>query len=125
MFEVDVQGDSHKTTRSLEKMLRGDQYSDFDRYGQMGVRALAAATPVDTGLAQHSWYHIVIKDHKEPGIEWCNRDVENGYPVILLIQYGHGTGTGGYVPGRDIVNSAISQTLEAIIANVWEKVRNA
>lgn len=124
MIEVDVKGDQYKTSRSLRKMLKGDQYSDFDRYGQMGVRALSGATPIDTGLAAHSWYHQIIRD-RNPGIAWCNSDVEGGLQVVILIQYGHGTGTGGYVHGRDFINPAMRPLFIRFADDVWEKVRNA
>lgn len=125
MIEVTVQGDNDKTTRSLKKMASGDQFSDFDRYGQVGVRALSASTPVDTGLAAHSWYYKVIRDSRNPGIEWCNADVESGLNVVILIQYGHGTGTGGYVQGRDFINPAMQPVFDQIAIDVWKKVTNA
>lgn len=124
MIGVETKGDNYKTSRSLHKMLKGDQFSDLDRYGQMGVRSLSAATPVDTGLAAHSWYHQVVRD-VNPEIIWSNYDIEGGYSVIILIQYGHGTGTGGYVEGRDIVNRAMLPLYDTIANDVWEKVRNA
>jgi len=125
IIEVDVEGDPDKTKKALERMTSKNLFTDFDRYGQMGVRALSSATPVDTGLAARSWYHRVIKDDINPGIEWSNSDVEGGLPVVILIQYGHGTGTGGYVQGRDFINPAMRPLFDRIAADVWEKVRNA
>lgn len=124
MFEVETKGDNDKTTRSLHKMLKGDLYSDFDRYGQVGVRSLSNATPVDTGLASHSWYHQVIRG-QNIAIVWSNSDVENGLVVVILIQYGHGTGTGGYVHGRDFINPAMKPIFEFIADDVWKKVTSA
>jgi hypothetical protein len=117
-------GDYAQTREFLKKMLKGDIFSDLDRYGHMGVEALASATPVDTGLTASSWTYRVISDSRGPGIEWYNTDIDSqGQPIAILIQYGHGTGTGGYVQGRDFINPAIRPIFDAIADDVWEKVR--
>jgi hypothetical protein len=123
MIEVTAKGDFNKTSNALSKLLKGNIYADFARYGQMGVNALAKATPVNTGLTQHSWGYRIIKDRNHPGIEWFNTNSVNGTSVAILIQYGHGTGTGGYVQGRDYINPAMHPVFDQIVDNVWEKVR--
>lgn len=98
-------------------------YADFDRYGREGVAALSKATPVETSLTANSWEYRVIKG-KRPGIEWYNTNVVNGTSVAILIQYGHGTGTGGYVQGRNYINPAIRPIFDQIVANVRKKVKS-
>jgi hypothetical protein len=109
------------TEAFLQRLLRGDQYAELDRYGRQGVEALARATPVRTGLAANSWAYRVVKG-KRPGIEWYNTDTVNGTPVVVLIQYGHATGTGGYVHGRDFINPAMRSVFDQIANDVWKKV---
>lgn len=123
MIKVTSIGDWKKTIDYLRNLLRGDIFSDLDRYGQMGVTALARYTPKDTGLAAHSWNYRIVKDRRGPRIEWFNSDVEGGAIVVLLIQYGHGTGTGGYVQGRDFINPAMQPVFDFIAEDVWKKVR--
>lgn len=125
MIDVKSNGNFSKTRGFLNKLLHGDIYSDLDRYGQMGVEALAAATPKDSGLTAHSWAYRLIKDRRRPGIEWYNTNPAglSGTSVAILIQYGHGTGTGGYVPGHDFINPAMRPIFDAISADVWKKVR--
>lgn len=123
-IEITSKGDHNKTSNFLQKMIRGDFYSDLAKYGEMGVNALARATPVDSGLAQRSWSYRIIGGRKNPGIEWLNTDIENGPAVVILIQYGHGTGTGGYVHGRDFINPAMRPIFDQIAENVWKKVKN-
>lgn len=122
MITITSQGDFKKTTDFLKKLSAGDFYSDLNKYGQMGVDALSRATPIDSRLTASSWKYRLIKGRR-PGIEWYNTNEVNGTPVAILIQYGHGTGTGGYVVGRDFINPAIRPIFEKISADVWKKVR--
>lgn len=87
----------------------------------MGVNALSSATPIDTALAANSWGYNLTKDGN--GIAWYNTDVEGNRMVVILIQYGHGTGTGGYVAGRDFINPAIRPVFDKIVEDVWRQVR--
>jgi hypothetical protein len=123
MIEVTGKGDFSKTKNFLHKLSRGEIFSGFNQYGQLGVNALARATPVDTGLTQRSWSYRIIKDPRGPGIEWTNTNVVSGISVAILIQYGHATGTGGYVHGRDFINPAMRPIFDKIANDVWEKVK--
>jgi len=116
-------GDYKQTREFLNRLRGGSLFSDLDSFGQRGVEALAAATPQETGLTAQSWRYRIIKDARGPGIEWHNTNMENGVPVAILIQYGHGTGTGGYVQGVDYINPVIRPIFDEIANNVWEKVR--
>ncbi len=123
MISITSKGDLSKTTNFLKRIIQGDIYSDLNRYGQMGVDALSRATPVDTSLTANSWKYRVIKDRNKPGITWYNTNMAGETPVAILIQYGHGTGTGGYVQGRDFINPAIRPIFDRISNDVWKKVR--
>lgn len=122
MIRITSSGDLRKTDAFLKRLQKRDIYSDLDRYGQMGVDVLSNATPIDSSLTANSWKYRVIKG-KRPGIEWYNTNVVGGIPVVILIQYGHGTGTGGYVQGRDFINPSIKPIFDKIVADVWKKVR--
>ena len=122
MIGITSRGDHKKSSDFLKRMLTGDIYSDFNRYGEMGVRALASATPVDSSLTAKSWRYRIIKG-RQPTIEWYNTNVVSGTSVAILIQYGHGTGTGGYVVGRDYINPAMRPIFDQIADDVWKKVR--
>jgi hypothetical protein len=123
MIEIISKGDFNKTKDFLNKLQRGDLFTDLNRYGQVGVNALARATPVDTGLTQQSWGYRIVKDKKRPGIEWVNTNIVSGIPVAILIQYGHGTGTGGWVQGRDYINPVMHPVFDQIANDIWEKVK--
>lgn len=90
----------------------------------MGVQALSRATPKDTGLASISWDYIVINEGGRVGIEWYNTNVENGISVVLLIQYGHATRGGSYIPGRDFINPAIQPVFDKIEEDIRKKVKS-
>ena len=123
-IELSSTGDYKQTTAFLKKMLSGNLFSDLDAYGRMGQAALESATPVRTDLTAHSWEYRVTKDSFGPVIEWYNTNIDDeGTPVAILIQYGHGTGTGGYVEGRDYINPAIQPVFDQIVDDIWKKVR--
>lgn len=123
MISITSEGNFKKTNDFLSRLVKGDIFSDLDRYGQMGVEALSKATPVDTRLTATSWRYRVIKG-KNPGIEWYNTSgTSDGMSVAILIQYGHATGTGGYVAGRDFINPAMRPVFDKIADDVWKKVK--
>ena len=123
---------SFTTTRSggrvedfLHKLQRGDIYRGLDALAQRGVAALESATPVDSGIAAGSWSYTVTRGQGSARIDWVNSDVEEGFPVAIRLQYGHGTGTGGYVQGRDYINPAIRPIFDQIADEVWKAVTSA
>lgn len=123
MIEITGKGDFKKTKDFLNKLIKRNIYSDLDKYGKQGVMALSKATPIDTSLTSHSWEYRIIKDKRHVGIEWYNTNSVNGTPVAILIQYGHATGTGGYVRGRDFINPAMRPIFDKIVDDIWKKVK--
>lgn len=118
-------GSFKKTDSFLAKLMGLDISSTLHRYGRAGVAALASATPADTGLASESWDYEVTKQGGGYTITWLNSDIENGVSVVILLQFGHGTGTGGYVQGRDFINPAIRPIFDKIATDVWKEVTRA
>jgi hypothetical protein len=116
-------GDYAKTEAYLTKVGKGDIFAGLSKYGSMGVQALAGATPTDTGRTAESWTFEVTASKGYAAIRWRNTNVdEGGVPVAVLIQYGHGTRTGGYVQGRDFINPAIRPIFDQIADAVWKEV---
>jgi len=126
MFSITSKGSPGKTEAYLAKVKNTNMAALLDRYGRMGVAALSNATPVDSGDSAHSWYYKVVREGKSVTIEWHNSNVtQDGTPVVILLQYGHGTGTGGYVAGRDFINPAMRPVMDQIAAEVWKVVTSA
>lgn len=125
MIKFTLSGSTSNTRNFLRKMQAPDLYSGLDRLAQRGVAALQANTPTDSGLTAASWsYEITVKDGKVT-ITWLNSHTEDGVNVAIILQYGHGTGTGGYVAGRDYINPAIKPLFDEIANDVWKKVTSA
>lgn len=122
MIRVRTSGSFKNTTSFLGRLLRGDLYADFNRYGQMGVDALSTATPIASGATAAAWGYTIQKTRSGTTIVWTNSNENKGATIALLLQYGHGTGTGGYVEGYDYINPAIRPIFDQIAINVWEKV---
>ena len=116
------QGDFAKTEAFLQRVNKFDIRRVLEAGGQKGVAALAAATPVESGLAAHSWTYSVSGGRGNARITWFNTDVESGFPVAIMLQYGYGTGTGGYVQGRDYINPAMKPIFDQIASDVWKAV---
>lgn len=114
-----------KTARYLKKLRQSDYLSVLDRAGQKGVLALSSATPKDSGLTASSWDYNIITSHDETTIEWINTNLASGwFNVAIALQYGHGTGSGGYVKGYDYINPAIKPVFDNISQIVWEEVKS-
>lgn len=126
MIEVKTIQKGRKTEDWIRKISRGDISDELSKYGQMGVDALASATSVESGVAAHSWGYRIKKYRKTIALEWYNTDRIDGTgpPLVILLQYGHATGTGGYVQGRDFINPAIKPVFDRIENDLWKKVTN-
>jgi hypothetical protein len=94
----------------------------LNKYGTMGVNVLSNATPVDSGITAGSWYYTIEQRRGYYSIRWHNRHDVNGTPLAVMLQYGHGTGTGGYVEGRDFIMPAIRPIFEQMANDAWREV---
>lgn len=122
MIKISHKGDFTKTTRFLKNAKMFDPYKVLDRYGKAGVAALSAATPVDTGLTAASWSYEIVVTKTYYEIIFNNSNIQNGVPIAIILQYGHGTGTGGWVEGRDYINPAIQPIFDKIADEAWREV---
>ena len=122
MISFNQKGDFSKLTRYLERVKEAGNVSILDKYGRRGVEALSSATPVDSGLTAISWYYEVVNTKESATITFNNSNIQNGVPIAIILQYGHGTGTGGYVQGRDYINPAIQPIFDQIVKEAWREV---
>ena len=122
MIVVKHRGNFNRTEKYLSRLSKFDVNRILSKYGQEGVAALAAATPVDTGLTASSWSYEVGISGDRFTITWSNSHVNKGVPIAIILQYGHGTGTGGYVQGRDYINPAIQPIFDRIAEEAWKEV---
>lgn len=121
MIGIKVKGSFNKTQKFLQRNKRL-KYSSLDKYGKEGVAALAAATPADTGLTAASWYYEIIRGENSTSIVWKNSNIVDGVPVAVIIEYGHGTRNGGYVPPSPYINDALKPVFDKISDSVWKEV---
>lgn len=122
MITFKHKGNFVNLTRYFERIKRTVRLSDLDKYGREGVAALASATPVDTGLTASSWYYRITNKNGRIEITFGNSNSQNGVLIAIILQYGHGTGTGGWVEGRDYINPAIQPIFDKIVNNAWREV---
>lgn len=125
MISFESKGNFNRTENFLKRIGNRDIYRSLSTHAQRGVNALASATPTDSGLASASWSYEVKVDKRSASITWLNHDIENGFPVAVMLQYGYATGTGGYVQGRDYINPAMQHIFDEIAESVWKEVTSA
>ena len=122
MISFRHKGDFSKFTNFLERAKQTVCIGDLDRYGREGVAALASATPVDSGQTANSWYYEIKQGPGSVTINFNNSHFSDGVPIAIILQYGHGTGTGGWVQGRDYINPAIQPIFDKIANDAWREV---
>ena len=138
MIRIKKKGDFKHTMSWLNQLRKRDLYSILNKYGKMGVEALSAATPRDTGKTAESWYYDINVTPYASTIVFKNSNVvENVYttkngvqktsyiPVVILIQYGHAKHRGDkvkVVQGRDFINPTIQPIFDKMAEEAWEEV---
>ena len=122
MISFRQKGDFSNLTRFLEKVKETVRLGDLDKYGREGVAALASATPIDSGQTANSWYYKVVNKNCSATITFYNSNIQNGVPIAIILQYGHGTRNGGWVQGRDYINPAIQPIFDRIVNDAWREV---
>ena len=124
MISFRQKGDFSKLTCYLERAKEAVRLGDLDKYGREGVAALASATPVDSGETANSWYYEIENKNGSATISFHNSNIQNGVPIAIILQYGHGTRNGGWVQGRDYINPAIQPIFDKIANEAWKGVTN-
>ena len=122
MISFESRGTFKKTFDFFDKMTGGDVYRALERYAQQGVDALVSATPVDSFLTASAWDYEIKRVRGGATISWTNTNLVSGVPVVILLQFGHGTRNGGYVQGRDFINPALKPVFDKIADGVWKVV---
>lgn len=122
MISFRQKGDFSKLTRFLERAKESIRIGDLDKYGREGVAALESATPIDSGLTAKSWGYEIIHENGSARIVFYNSNIQNGIPIAIILQYGHGTKNGGWVEGRDYINPTIRPLFDKIANEAWREV---
>lgn len=122
MITFRQKGDFSKLTRFLERAKNAVKLGDLDKYGREGIAALSSATPIESGKTANSWYYEITNKNGRAAITFYNSNIQNGVPIAIILQYGHGTGTGGWVEGRDYINPSIQPIFDKIADSAWREV---
>lgn len=122
MIRVSSKGDYKKVSNYLTKLKKKFNIKDLEKYGEQGVIALMNSTPVDTGKTRDSWYYKITESENQVSIQFCNSNIVNYVPIAIILQYGHATGSGGWVQGRDYINPAVRPVFDTITNAAWKEV---
>ena len=125
-LRIKHKGNFNNVDRFLKKMDDPSFFSQIlNKFGKIGVDALAIATPIDSGLTAVSWTYEILQENGRTQINWYNTNENQGVNIAVILQYGHGTGTGGYVQGRDYINPAMRPIFDHMAEEIWREVTNA
>lgn len=122
MIGFKTKGSFKHIERFIKDVVSKKYLSPLDRCGLKGVRALAEATPKDTGVTAASWDYEIHNSDGKTVIYWTNDNFNRDCNIAILIQYGHGTGRGVYVQGVDYINPALKPVFDEIAEEVWKEV---
>lgn len=125
MIEIKQTGNFKNAERFLSSMQRKEMFASLKGLADVGVAALASATPTRSGLTAASWGYDIVITKDDAAIHWTNSNIINGFSVAIGLQYGHGTGTGGWVSGQDYINPVIQPIFDKIADEVWKVVTNS
>lgn len=125
MIKITHKGDWKSITRFLTNASRKSYIPILQKYGEIGVEALRAATPKDTGTTAGSWFYSIKRDEGKLFLEFRNTNIVDGVPIAIIIQYGHATSNGGYVEGRDYINPALQPVFDKLADEVWKEVQSS
>lgn len=122
MISINSKGDYKKTYKFLIDNLNPKYMDILEKYAKAGVEALSSATPIDSGETANSWGYEIVKRKNSCSITWYNNHIVDGVPVVVLLQYGHGTSNGGYVKGNDFINPTLKPIFDKIADEAWREV---
>lgn len=125
LFTIKHRGNFNKTEKFFNRITSKAYLNILSKYGQTGVDALAASTPVDSGKTASSWTYEIERTSSTTTISWINTNENKGVNIAVILQYGHGTGTGGYVRGRDYINPAMRPVFDKIAEEAWKEVTSS
>lgn len=115
-------GNFSKTLQFLNILADKKYLNDLNAHGLEGVRALASATPSDTGATAAAWDYTIEDRDGKLSITWFNHNTQDGVNIAVILHYGHGTRNGGYVQGRQYIAEAIRPVFDKIADDVWKEV---
>ena len=124
MITITQKGSFKNTEKYLSRLKTAEIFAVLNKYGSLGVNALSNATPTESGETAGSWTYTIVQRPGYYSIRWHNSHIVDGVPIAVILDYGHGTGTGGYVLGRDFINPAMRPVFDFIAEEIWKKVRS-
>lgn len=122
MIGVRVKGDFRHLTDFLNQSKNLHAFKFLEHYGEIGVAALRSVTPTDTGLTANSWRYEIVRTDGTVKLIFLNSNVQNGVPIAVILQYGHATGGGGWIEGRDYINPALQPIFDQIAEDAWKEI---
>jgi|SRR6188472_1780905 len=123
MITITQKGSFKNTEKYLSRLKTAEIFAVLNKYGSLGVNALSNATPTESGETAGSWTYTIVQRPGYYSIRWHNSHIVDGVPIAVILDYGHGTGTGGYVQGRSYIMPAIRPTFDRMSEEIDKELR--
>lgn len=117
-------GDFKNTLKYLKSAKKTITMKDIENFIDVCVTRLQAATPIRTGVTADSWKYSIQRDKNNVYVNIDNTNIQNGINIAILIDSGHATRDGSFIPGLNFITPIVNETYKEIINKTWKELRS-
>lgn len=122
---ITSEGNFSNLERYVNSMVREDFSTILKPEAQTGLNEFIRRTPKRTGTTANQWQVELEKSSRGSHITYYNSNVtKTGVPLPILIDGGHGTGTGGYVAPRPFIQNVVDSIGKNISNSVEGRIKS-
>lgn len=121
-MQITSSGDFNNIETWLKRTVKKQNSGPAEKLARMLTDRLKDSTPVGSGKTAQAWDYTITQNGDNVVIEIINSNINKGVSIARIIHYGHGTGTGGYVPPRPYITQAINDVWSSQIGKMLEEM---
>ena len=121
-MNITSEGSFNNLESFLKRAVKNSSKQEPVELAEAIVSRLRQDTPKHSGKTASSWSYNVSNDSNGFVIEIINTNNNGSVNVARIIHFGHGTGTGGYVPPKPFITTAIDSVYKSKIDSILTKM---
>lgn len=121
-ISVKVKKHSHKTEKFLLKIEKGFDEKQIKIIAEKSLQKFIENTPSKTGKTASMWSYEIKFNKGKWFITFSNDNIQNGVSVVLLIENGHLTPSGKWVPADHFIDKTVKEINDDIVNNRWKEL---
>ena len=125
MIKTKQKGSFKKTKSFLTNLSNIFDNTLSEKYGKRGIELLAEFTPKDTGKTAESWVYEVDNTRNGFVLHFYNTNIQNGTPVAIILNDGHLSKEGQWIPGSNYIEDAINELYNEIAKDIRRRFKDA